>query len=100
MADRFRCLHFKWDSYECIPIARKLIGTAERYPDEAAGRSRGNAHCDTQPRWGPRGIMRDELSPLSPTPTDLELHWSFFIVRRQSAAFGELFHVAEHLLEE
>ena len=31
---------------------------------------------------------------------DRELHRSLLIFRRQGAAFGKLFHVAEHFLEE
>ena len=42
------------------PIAGKLIGTAEGYPDEAADRSRGNTHCDTQPRRGPKRTEKSE----------------------------------------
>jgi len=43
--------------------------------------------------------MRGELSPPSPTPTDLEPHRGVLIIRRQGAAFPKLFHVTEHLLE-
>jgi len=44
--------------------------------------------------------MRGEPLAPGPAPTGLEVHRGLLIFRCQDAAFGELFHVAEHLLEQ
>ena len=69
------------------------------WPLMAIMRSSATLHFSLELDPALKGNHGGELCLRLQSPTDLETHRGLLIFRRQGAAFGELFHVAEHLLK-